>query len=1097
MTEFFAGILASFIALFGGGDVQNIEVPELGGPPSRLERTMIPETDSVYFLGTSSPSVIAWARVIADAFYDTDASDGCATFSSNLLTSTGVPCGSGGGSGGGTWSTTTSQVSGTLINYPNNASDVVAIGSNATTSAEFWFDPNTTKARFGTTGASGGSLTVGTSTVLANLGVWGSGNNIFRILNTSSTTVLRATDYGATTTNLTVETNASTTNITVSALNAASCDVKASTAGVLSCGTDATGGSSGNVATSSAETSGRVPFWTSTAATPATLSGGSANLTWNNTTNLFSATYASTTGLSSSYASSTEWRGGGLDTDCDTSATSKLLWDSTTGKFSCGSDQSGGGAGGGTWSTTTSQVSGELINYSNNTSDIVVIGSNSSTTAEFYFDPNTVTAVFGNGSAGDSSLTFGPNVSNQWIIGYDDTDKSFAIASSTVIGTSNVLRIDKGGLLTLSSGLIASASSTINGNLNIIGNATATNATTTNFNTTKLRINSEEFTDLTGTGLQNVSGALAVATTTTTLFTGMAGQVLAYTNIGWTGVATTTFGTGLTYSGGNVTCNTASASVFGCLSSSDWSTFNSKLGSYNAFTNPTATSFATTSGMVINNASSTFVGNVIITGNSTTTNATTTSFAILNLTAASCDVKASATGVLSCGTDMGGADPFPGFATTSQLVFNSASSTFTGVLNLTRASSTLWSSLYASSTEWRGGGLDVDCDGDAQALGWDITTGKFTCGDDDSGGAASAGGSDTQIQFNDGGSSIGGAIGFVWDKAKSFVGIGSTTPYAILSVASSTYKYLSPLFVVSTSSSPLGNLFSVHATTSTLGFSSQLPQGTVTSYDTGARVRIGGSNGVQFNGTNGSTGGLDQLEVDGRINTGDWLYTDCTISASQLFSVTSDAGSACGSFQFQIDTNGTFGQASSPITSLQLTISSAAGTGAGLFASNNTSWKIATSTPIIETSISPRVAGAAGFGTSTLYIGFTNLDPTGTSFETQPTSGCYITASSTQMNYRAVCVSSSTYTIVDTPISTSTDYFIRFRIETSSSEARFYYQTPTTTMSKFATISTNIPSTTFLVPGIYVAKSTGGIASAVSYRLQYIRLWWRTTLWGN
>jgi hypothetical protein len=42
------------------------------------------------------------------------------------------------------------------------------------------------------------------------------------------------------------------------------------------------GGGSGNVATSSAETSGYVPFWTSTGATPATLSGGVSSLFWDN-----------------------------------------------------------------------------------------------------------------------------------------------------------------------------------------------------------------------------------------------------------------------------------------------------------------------------------------------------------------------------------------------------------------------------------------------------------------------------------------------------------------------------------------------------------------------------------------------------------------------------------------------------------------------------------------------------------------------------------------------------------------------------------------------------------------------------------------------
>jgi hypothetical protein len=52
----------------------------------------------------------------------------------------------GGGSGGGSWSTTTSQVAGRLVNYPNNATDIVAIGANSTTTAEFWFDPNTIRS---------------------------------------------------------------------------------------------------------------------------------------------------------------------------------------------------------------------------------------------------------------------------------------------------------------------------------------------------------------------------------------------------------------------------------------------------------------------------------------------------------------------------------------------------------------------------------------------------------------------------------------------------------------------------------------------------------------------------------------------------------------------------------------------------------------------------------------------------------------------------------------------------------------------------------------------------------------------------------------
>lgn len=73
----------------------------------------------------------------------------------------------GGGSGGGTWSTTTSQVAGQLINYPNNGTDIVAIGANSTTTAEYWFDPNASKAYLST------GVGVGTTSPWTNLSIVG------------------------------------------------------------------------------------------------------------------------------------------------------------------------------------------------------------------------------------------------------------------------------------------------------------------------------------------------------------------------------------------------------------------------------------------------------------------------------------------------------------------------------------------------------------------------------------------------------------------------------------------------------------------------------------------------------------------------------------------------------------------------------------------------------------------------------------------------------------------------------------------------------------------------------------------------------------
>lgn len=82
-------------------------------------------------------------------------------------------------------------------------------------------------------------------------------------------------------------------------------------------------------------------------------------------------------------------------------------------------------------------------------------------------------------------------------------------------------------------------------------------------------------------------------------------------------------------SGGTAGC--ATFSVDGTISNTGVACGTGSAGVFNPFTNPTATSFATTSGIVINNASSTIIGNLNIIGDATTTNATTTSLSLSNL----------------------------------------------------------------------------------------------------------------------------------------------------------------------------------------------------------------------------------------------------------------------------------------------------------------------------------------------------------------------------------------------------------------------------------------------------------------------------------
>jgi hypothetical protein len=102
--------------------------------------------------------------------------------------------------------------------------------------------------------------------------------------------------------------------------------------------------------------------------------------------------------------------------------------------------------------------------------------------------------------------------------------------------------------------------------------------------------------------------------------------------------ATTTFSNGagisVSYSGGvetitntGVTSNAGDwAGTWQTFSPSHFQVAGNYLASYDAFTHPSAGVSATTSAMIFTNASSTFTGNLNISGNSTTTNATSTNF---------------------------------------------------------------------------------------------------------------------------------------------------------------------------------------------------------------------------------------------------------------------------------------------------------------------------------------------------------------------------------------------------------------------------------------------------------------------------------------
>jgi hypothetical protein len=332
-------------------------------------------------------------------------------------------------------------------------------------------------------------------------------------------------------------------------------------------------------------------------------------------------------------------------------------------------------------------------------------------------------------------------------------------------------------------------------------------------------------------------------------------------------------------------------------------------------------------------------------------------------------------------------------------------------------------------------------------------------------------------------------------------GIGTTTPWGMLSIATSSPDYSGrPIIAVATSSDPTGFLFGIFATSSTMA---RIVSATQDYVDSGVRFVIGAVN--QY----GYAGGLDQLFVNGRMNTGDWSNLNCeTPSALGNSSIVVDTLNACGPWQLQTDSaNGAalitpagsggaindFGQLQSSVNGAGMANNGAmltllAPNAAGLFYP-------ASSTPVIEALA--RINTPLNATSSFFYIGFSNQQTVGTAFETEPTNGCYFEASSTKANWQAVCKKSSGsfITQVDTGIASSTSVtatgeFMRFRLEFGMTRADFYIQKSSAAMIKVASITGSpLATTTLLSPVLEVANTTGGLPK--DFDFQYLRLWWR------
>lgn len=315
------------------------------------------------------------------------------------------------------------------------------------------------------------------------------------------------------------------------------------------------------------------------------------------------------------------------------------------------------------------------------------------------------------------------------------------------------------------------------------------------------------------------------------------------------------------------------------------------------------------------------------------------------------------------------------------------------------------------------------------------------------------------------------------------VGVGTTSPWGIFSVGATAYDGVTPLFVVSTSTSIYGDLYRIHAS-STESTPVAMP-GSYSSFNSsGVRLILGA-----FDLVRGLA--LDQINVNGRINTGDWTLFECKGGSAIGTTISASANFACGDFNFRIFSTGSIATQATedvPHNYARILSGASAGNGAALFAGDNSRLPFsgATSTPVFETVV--RKTPSAGT-LAAYYFGFNDSNSPNVS------QGCAFVASTTQNNFQFVTKNGATASQTNTNISTTTTNFTRFRIEMDNTSCRGYVQTPTTAMTLIA----QIPSGASYDPADKTAFFMYGerTSGAASFDVDSLRLWVRRTLWEN
>lgn len=454
----------------------------------------------------------------------------------------------------------------------------------------------------------------------------------------------------------------------------------------------------------------------------------------------------------------TSLQGVGL-TDCDNATTSKLLWDITSGRFGCGTDQSGGGGTPGGSDTQVqfndggSALGGDAGLVYNKTTNTLTVNAGS------IIGINTTSATAGAASFSntfaDPSLRLATFAGEKATVGADGDEAYISLDLTNSDGSSKEFA-------RMTWNADAAAVDSENGSLRFSVVVDGT-------------LEDRVFVDNIGWNpSQSNNAALGTPTTAewSDLYLGEGG-VINWDN-GDVTIAQT--GNNIAFAGASTYSFDGHVRASDSLSSSGtlvWEGAGSGASLY------VATSIrgsglsdcdnATTSKLLWDVTAGRFSC-----GTDTDTNTTYTAGQGLTLTSTSFKTNATLTGTT-----------LRGWATVSgSLVKADRTLVSSGTLVFEGAGS---GASLTVSTAFDGAGLSSCSNGTTSKLLWNSATKRFSCGtDQDSGGGGGGtpGGDDTFVQFNDGGSSFGGEGEFAFNKATQILSLGQTGTGAKMQVYS-------------------------------------------------------------------------------------------------------------------------------------------------------------------------------------------------------------------------------------------------------------------------------------------------------------------------